>query len=242
MRVYIGCSGFYYDDWRNKFYPEGIPKRDWLSYYAEEFNAVEINSSFYRIPAQKDLKNWMDKTPHNFRFIFKGYQYITHRKKLNVDQNLIRSLHEFYDSLSPIEPKTAGILWQFPSNFPHDFNRIEKFASHLKKEIPNFFEFRKPEWFKKEMVDFMNDKGLGFCTVSAPGLNYEEMYAPNKWVYLRLHGKYKWYDYSYREEELKEFRSDIRKTEPDQAFVFFNNDIGAQAPRNARQLTELFNQ
>jgi uncharacterized protein YecE (DUF72 family) len=241
MKVYIGCSGFYYDDWKNKFYPVNIPKKDWLPYYADKFNAVEINSSFYRTPARKDLKNWADITPADFRFIFKGYQFITHRKKLNVDQNLVRSLHDFYDSLSPIETKTAGILWQFPSNFPFDYERIEKFAGHLKMEIPNFFEFRKPEWFKKEVVDFMHENGLGFCTVSAPGLHYEEMYNPSQWVYLRLHGKYKWYDYSYSKEELKEFRSDIKKIEPDQAFVFFNNDVGAQAPENARQLMDLFN-
>jgi len=240
MRVYIGCSGFYYKDWKNEFYPVSLAKTDWISYYAEKFNAVEINSSFYRIPAAKDLKSWMVKTPEDFRFVFKGYQFITHRKKLNVDQNLIRSLHDFYDSLSTIESKTAGILWQFPSNFPFDFRRIEKFSRHLKMEIPNFFEFRKSEWFSKEVMALLNDLGLGFCTVSAPGLDCHEIYAPNRWTYLRLHGKYRWYDYLYTEKELKEFKAKIQEVNPNQAFVFFNNDIGANAPRNARQLSELF--
>lgn len=240
MRVYIGCSGFYYKDWKNEFYPQSLPKKDWLSYYAEKFNAVEINSSFYRIPDRKDLKIWAEKTPDNFRFVFKGYQFITHRKKLNVDQDLVRSLHDFYESLSLIEHKTAGILWQFPSNFPYDLKRIEKFSEHLKMEIPNFFEFRKPEWFHQEVIDLMNQLGHGFCTVSAPGLQYDEVFSISKRVYLRLHGKYTWYDYLYNDEELKEFKAKIQTAKPDQAFVFFNNDVGAQAPRNARQMIDLF--
>lgn len=240
MKVYIGCSGFYYKEWKSDFYPEDLPKKDWLSYYADQFNAVEINSSFYKIPDKKDLKNWADKTPADFRFVFKGYQYITHRKKLNVDQRLIHSLHNFYEELSPIEDRIAGILWQFPSNFPYDFKRIEKFSKHLKLEIPNFFEFRKPDWFHQEVIDFLDHLGCGFCSVSAPGLQYHDIFPSNDWVYLRLHGKYKWYDYLYDESELKEFRDHMENVNPDQAFVFFNNDIGAQAPRNARQMVNLF--
>jgi uncharacterized protein YecE (DUF72 family) len=242
MKVYIGCSGFYYEDWKNKFYPDGLPKKNWLSYYAEKFNTVEINSSFYRIPNKKDLEKWADLTPDHFRFVFKGNQFITHRKKLNVDQSLIRSLHDFYEGLSFIEHKTAGILWQFPSNFPYDFKRIEKFVNHLKREIPNFFEFRKPDWFQQEVIDLMNHLGLGFCTVSAPGFSFQEVFASNQWVYLRLHGKDKWYDYLYQEQELMEFNANIQEAKPDLAFVFFNNDVGAQAPTNARQLVKLFNQ
>jgi uncharacterized protein YecE (DUF72 family) len=241
MNVYIGCSGFYYKDWKGDFYPEDLKKKNWLTYYAEKFNAVEINSSFYRIPERKDLKNWAEITPPEFRFVFKGYQFITHRKKLNVDQSLIRSLHDFYDRLSVIEHKTACILWQFPSNFPYDFKRIEKFSSHLKKEIPNFFEFRKPDWYKKEVFDFINDLGHGFCTVSAPGLQFHDIFPSKRWIYLRLHGKYKWYDYLYQKEELREFRNSIRKIAPDLAFVFFNNDVGAQAPENAGELAEMMN-
>ena len=241
MKVYIGCSGFYNKDWKNEFYPENLPKKSWLSWYAGKFNAVEINSSFYRIPIKKDLKTWADKTPDHFRFVFKGYQYITHRKKLNVDQNLVRSLHDFYEGLSLIEHKTAGILWQFPSNFPYDFKRIEKFSEHLKMEIPNFFEFRKPVWFCQEVIDLMNHLGFGFCTVSAPGLPYHEVFSSNQWVYLRLHGKYKWYDHLYDQEELKKFKRSIQEAKPDQAFIFFNNDVGAQAPRNASELVDIFN-
>lgn len=110
MNIYIGCSGFYYTDWKKVFYPEDLQKKNWLTYYAEKFNSVEINSSFYKIPDRKDLKNWAEITPPEFRFVFKGYQFITHRKKLNVDQTLVRSLHDFYDRLSVIEHKTACIL------------------------------------------------------------------------------------------------------------------------------------
>ncbi|MBR9999501.1 MAG: DUF72 domain-containing protein [Cyclobacteriaceae bacterium] len=240
MEVYIGCSGFYYRDWKNDFYPDDLQKKNWLSFYAENFNSVEINNSFYRIPDRKDLKNWAEKTPAHFRFVFKGYQFITHRKKLNVDQALVRSLHDFYEGLSVIEHKTAGILWQFPSNFPYDFRRIEKFSTHLKKEIPNFFEFRNPVWFKKEVFDFIDHLGLGFCTVSAPGLAYQDVFPSSQWIYLRLHGADKWYDYMYEEKELKEFRDRILEIKPDQAFVFFNNDVGAQAPKNAGELVEMF--
>ncbi len=240
MQLYIGCSGFQYDEWKKDFYPEDIPRKRWLEYYSGQFNSVEINSSFYKIPNPENLKLWADQTPDNFRFIFKGYQYITHRKKLNVDDNLVRSLNNFYDALSPLESKIAAILWQFPSNFPYDFERIERFAGHLKKEIPNFFEFRKKEWFKEEVVEFMDDRGLGFCTVSAPELQFHEIFISNNWIYLRMHGKYNWYNYLYREEELKEFQNQIEKADVEEAYIFFNNDMKAQAPENAKQMQELF--
>jgi len=241
MKVYIGCSGFYYKDWKGKFYPPDIPLKNWLEYYADQFKSVEINSSFYRIPAKKDLISWADRTPDQFRFVFKGYQYITHRKKLNVDRDLVQSLHDFYEGLFLVKYKLAGILWQFPSNFPFDLKRIEKFASHLTKEIPHFFEFRKPNFYSKEMIDFLESLGLGFCSVSAPGLEFDHIFKSNNWVYLRLHGKFKWYNYLYGLEELKSYQEQIQKANPNIAFVFFNNDIGANAPINARQMIETFN-
>ena len=240
MNVYIGCSGFHYKDWKVSFYPEKLSMRKWLSFYADQFNSVEINSSFYKLPVKSDLKHWDEITPGNFSFVFKGHQFITHRKKLNVDPTLIRSLHDFYDRLSAIEHKTAGILWQFPSNFPYDFKRIEKFAGHLKKEIPSFFEFRKPDWFRKEVYDFMEHHHLGFCNVSAPGLQYHDVFPSERWIYLRLHGKYNWYDYLYKKDELREFRNSINAVKPELAFVFFNNDVGAQAPKNAAELAEMW--
>jgi uncharacterized protein YecE (DUF72 family) len=161
-------------------------------------------------------------------------------KKLNVDGGLISSLHEFYESISPLEKKIAGILWQFPSNFPYDYKRIEKFSRHLKKEIPNFFEFRKSEWYKKETAEFLNDLGLGICTISAPGFHYEQVFKSSHWVYLRLHGKYNWYDYEYSKDELIEYREQVRKADPELVFIFFNNDIGARAPLNAKQMKGLF--
>ncbi len=240
MKLYIGCSGFYYDDWKGSFYPVDIPKKEWLSFYSDQFKSVEINRSFYKIPAKKDLINWAQSTPDDFCFIFKGFRYITHLKKLNIDEDLLQSLEDFYDGLAAIEDKIAGILWQLPANFPHDLRRIEKFSTHLKKEIPNFFEFRKPDWFNEETLKFLNDLNMGFCTVSAPGLQYHQMFLSNQRIYLRLHGKYKWYDYEYDLDELKEYHLNIKKEHPEEAYIFFNNDVGAQAPANARQMQNLF--
>lgn len=239
MITYIGCSGFHYADWKNKFYPENLPKKDWLEFYARKFPAVEINSTFYQIPRKKDLQKWSDKTPDDFKFVFKGYQYITHRKKLNMDQDLLDSLQSFYDGIEPIEHKIGGILWQFPPKFPLDKQRIEKFAGHLKMKFPNFFEFRKTDWFDQETVDFLQEHGLGFVTISAPNLQMQEMYKCNNWIYLRLHGKYNWYNYSYSKEELREFKNQIQKKSPGQTFIFFNNDVDAQAPGNALDMLHL---
>src|SRR5437763_1163982 len=107
MQVYIGCSGFHYDHWREKFYPADLAKTKWLEYYASHFKTVEINNSFYRMPSEKTVKNWYSVTPDNFIFSVKGPQYITHRKKLSIDEPMQNYLTQFQKIVAFLGEKTG---------------------------------------------------------------------------------------------------------------------------------------
>src|SRR6056297_4247126 len=114
---YIGCSGYHYDDWHGPFYPEGMKKEEWLSFYAEKFNSVEINNSFYNIPEKSTLKSWKEQTPEHFRFTLKGSRYITHMKKLKDPETHVK---RFLEGIEPLADKIGCILWQLPGNLHVD--------------------------------------------------------------------------------------------------------------------------
>jgi uncharacterized protein YecE (DUF72 family) len=112
METFIGCSGFHYADWKKKFYPEDLPKKKWLAYYAEHFNSVEINNTFYKMPVEKLLLDWKEKTPRGFKFTIKANRYFTHQKKLKVDADFHNSFQPFTETLNALEDRLGCVLWQ----------------------------------------------------------------------------------------------------------------------------------
>ncbi len=128
MKNYIGCSGFKYDDWKGLFYPKDLPEKKWLEYYAETFDSVEINSTFYQLPKEKTLDNWHERTPGNFRFSLKGSRYITHQKKLNDCRDAVKN---FYQLAGRLKGKLGCILWQLPGNQHKDTDKLSNFFNML---------------------------------------------------------------------------------------------------------------
>ena len=118
MKKYIGCSGYHYDDWKEKFYPANLNKDHWLEFYARYFNAVEINNTFYEIPDKNTLRNWLDKKPEHFRFALKGSRYVTHMKKLNDSKEHVE---KFYQAIEPIQKKSRCRDVATPSQFAQKF-------------------------------------------------------------------------------------------------------------------------
>jgi uncharacterized protein YecE (DUF72 family) len=114
METYIGCSGYYYNHWKERFYPESLPKKQWLVFYAEHFNTVEINNTFYRLPEEKSVKNWYSITPSQFVFAVKGYRYITHIKKLIVDDASLEYLNKFEHLAGVLHKKPDHCYGSFP--------------------------------------------------------------------------------------------------------------------------------
>jgi uncharacterized protein YecE (DUF72 family) len=236
MRNYIGCSGFNYDNWKGKFYPEDIAKKKWLEYYAQYFDTVEINASFYHLPKEKTLDNWYERTPGNFRFTLKGSRFITHQKKLN---DVTEPVNNFYRLASRLKGKLGCILWQLPGNQHVDLEKLKTFCQLLSRDFKNVLEFRHNSWFDEKVYQILQDNSVTLCIVSAPN-NLETVFKKtNDLVYVRFHGRQEWYKYLYSEEEMKDWADELKSLNARQIYGYFNNDVGAHAPENARQLARL---
>ena len=249
--LYLGTSGFSYNDWVGNFYPAGMPKREWLSYYAREFNACEINSTYYALPKPSSLQAMAEKTGEDFLFSIKANQKMTHQREDN--SSIFKA---FRQVLEPIiaAGKLGCILAQFPYSFR--FNRHNwDYLSLLKErlaELPVVIEFRNAQWLRSEVFDWFRQQDLGFCCVDEPRLPNllpPLAEATSKISYIRFHGRnsakwwqheqaYERYDYSYTPQELSEWLPKIQKLNDitEKTFIFANNHWRGQAVSTIRQL------
>lgn len=249
--IYIGTSGFSYKDWVGPYYPAGLPKSKWLTLYAREFQACEVNFTYYRLPDARTLAAMADKTPDGFLFTVKASRELTHEREGNEE-----AFPKFVQALEPlIERKKFGcVLAQFPYSFHAGAESRDylKAFRELMAELPVVIEFRNARWLSAETFAFLEENNLGFCCVDEPhlkGLIPPVTEATSKVAYVRFHGRNakKWwrhdeawerYDYSYSKEELEEWTPKIRELDAkaENTFVFANNHWQAQAVDTARQL------
>jgi uncharacterized protein YecE (DUF72 family) len=240
MKIFIGCSGYSYDDWKGDFYPDDMHQDEWLSFYAEKFNTVEINNSFYKFPENESIEKWLSQTPANFRFSIKGHRFFTHLKKFNVDDSFKEKLNNFQSSLEPLKEKAGCVLWQLPGNLHKNIPKLEAFCQELDNDFTHVLEFRHPSWFDEDVYEFMKKNNIAFCILSAPGNLPEDLIVTHKTAYVRFHGKKEWYDYLYSEKELKEWKKRLNGLKNiEQLFVYFNNDKHGNAVKNAITLKKL---
>jgi uncharacterized protein YecE (DUF72 family) len=232
-RLHIGCSGWSYQDWVGKFYPADLKQGEWLAYYAQHFNTVEVNMSFYRFPFKNMLKGWYSRTPKDFRFTLKANRLITHIKKLKGTEKLLTSFYALADLL---EEKLACILFQMPPSLrkDKDMKTLEGFLKSLSPDHNNVMEFRHKSWFCREVYDLLCAHNAIFCILSAPELPSDPI-TTGKMAYVRLHGADSWYNYDYGEDELKDWARQIKRLKRE-CFAYFNNDVNAYAPSNALRL------
>ena len=249
--MYLGTSGFSYDDWVGSFYPAGMHKREWLTYYAREFNACEINSTYYALPKPSSLKAMAEKTGDGFVFSIKANQKMTHQREDNA-----HIFEAFCQVLEPIisTGKLGCILAQFPYSFK--FNRRNWDYLELLKQrlgdLPVVIEFRNAQWIRSELFNWLRNQDLGFCCVDEPQLPHllpPLAQATSKISYIRFHGRnsakwwqhehaYERYDYSYTPQELSEWLPKIQKLDSlaEKTFIFANNHWRGQAVSTIRQL------
>lgn len=241
MDIYIGCSGFHYSDWKGKFYPADLPKKEWLPYYAEHFRTVEINNTFYKMPEKKDLQKWKNQAPEGFQFTLKANRFFTHQKKLNVDNDFKESYFGFMTLANEMEEKLGCLLWQLPGNLHADLNKLENLCRLFKKGERHVVEFRHISWFTDEVFQVLEKYNASSCILSAPGNLPEDIWETSSTAYLRLHGKRDWYRYNYSDKELNIWANRIKDlSRADNVYVYFNNDYEAHAVYNAKSLDEAF--
>ncbi len=232
--IHLGTSGWYYDDWAGSFYPKDLKKGEWLAFYASQFDTVEVNASFYRLPFKNMVKGWKKKTPDDFLLTFKGSRVVTHRKKLKESKEY---LHRFFNRIK-IAEKLGVVLWQLPPNLTKDLNRLEDFLRLLDSDMRQCVEFRHKSWFDKETYDLLKKYNVAFCIISAPKLP-SEIQLTADFAYIRWHGVNDWYKHNYSKQELMKWAQKIKNLDVDDVFGYFNNDYQAYAPNNCLQLKEL---
>ena len=249
--LYTGTSGFSYQDWVGPFYPGGMPRQEWLYYYAREFNSLELNSTYYVIPGLATMKSMADKTGTGFQFSIKANQEMTHARKRSGEV-----FTAFIEALRPISEsgKLGCVLAQFPYNFRcnnESKSYIEYFRGYF-KYLPLVIEFRNAAWIKPDTFNWLRTLNLGFCCVDEPrlpGLIPPVAERTSAVSYVRFHGRnsakwwqhqhaYERYDYTYSREELEEWVPKITRLAQgaDKTFVFANNHWQGQAVDTIRQL------
>jgi len=249
--IYLGTAGFSYDDWVGSFYPVGIPKHQWLTYYAREFNTCEINSTYYALPRPANIKAMVQKTGEGFLFSIKANQQMTHLREDNA-----QVFQAFRQVIEPVI--AAGKLGCILAQFPYSFRLTRENWDYLKLlkgrlgDLPVVVEFRNAQWLRDEVFGWLRELELGFCCVDEPPLPNllpPLAEATSAVSYVRFHGRnsakwwkheqaYERYDYTYSRQELNEWLPRIKKLErmSDTTFVFANNHWRGQAVDTIRQL------
>jgi uncharacterized protein YecE (DUF72 family) len=237
FQVHVGTSGWHYKHWLGNFYPEKFAPAKMFSWYAREFHTVEINNSFYRLPEEKAFQRWRDLAPPGFLFAVKASRFITHIKRLKDVED---SIDLFFSRAKPLGRTLGPVLFQLPPRWKANIERLAEFLSIFPKRHKYAIEFRDESWCTPRVLDLLRGHNVALCIH-----DWREMTWPKEltadFTYIRFHGSGSCYGGHYPDEQLRKWAGLIRSWQGriEQAFIYFNNDIGGHAIRNARTLRTL---
>lgn len=237
-RIHIGTSGWSYGHWLGPFYPEGLAAAKMLSYYAERFRTVEINTSFYHLPSEKSLQTWGETVGEEFIFAVKASRYITHMKKLKDPEVAVAT---FLARIETLNSRQIGpILFQLPPKWGCNPGRLRQFLEFLPATHRYAFEFRSPSWFNEGVYQMLAGAGAAFCIYEIAGTRSPKAVTTD-FVYIRLHGPDGAYAGTYSPETLADWAATIGgwAAEGKEVYCYFDNDQLGYAARNAGQLREM---
>ena len=238
-KFYIGCSGWFYWDWRGAFYPADLPTGKWFDYYRARFTTVELNAPFYSWPTINTVQTWVRQAGRsNFVYTIKASELITHTKHFQGVKTLIRDFGHIADLLGR---RMGCFLFQLPPSFDYTPSRLKSILSQLDGTRRNVVEFRHRSWWNKKVFAAFRATGTIFCACSAPRLPDDLVKTADE-IYVRFHGTKKWYRHDYTPEELADWAGKIRESSASRVYAYFNNDYGGYAIKNARLLRRLLDQ
>ncbi|MFN4197343.1 MAG: DUF72 domain-containing protein [Caldimicrobium sp.] len=235
-KYYIGTSGWNYPSFRNIFYPADLKSKDWLAFYSNHFNTVEINVTFYRTPKPSTFQKWYETTPSHFVFSVKAPKVITHIKKL---KDVKEPLEIFLKSLKPLAEKAKVLLFQLPPSLSYDKDLLENFLKLLPQNYKNVIEIRHKSFHNEEFVNLLEKYRVSLC-FSDCGKRYPSWYEykTTDFLYIRMHGSKQLYVSNYEEEELDNLIKVINKFNVSEVYVYFDNTALGYAVKNALVLKE----
>ena len=236
-KIYIGCSGFHYKEWKDVFYPEKLPQSKWFQFYCEHFNTLELNVTFYKFPTEKSLEKWYGSSPADFRFSVKAPRLITHYKEFSGCQSL---LTDFYNSVNlGLKEKSGCVLFQLPPQLIYSSEALDLIVNSLDPAFKNVVEFRNKSWWNENVLEEFSKHSIIFCGVSFPKLS-DEVIATTENIYYRLHGVPVLYKSIYPEKFIEDLYNQIKIANPSEAWIYFNNTWGKAAIINSKFLQKLF--
>ncbi len=235
--IVIGTSGWQYDDWRGRFYPKELPKSAWLSYFVERFPTVEVNNTFYRLPEETTFVRWRDLTPSGFVMTIKANRFITHIKRL---KDAADPLALFWSRCALLEDRLGVVLFQLPPRFKADTQRLREFCALLPEPMVPAFEFRDATWEQDETYEILDRAGAALVIADRPGLDSPTVVCGG-WSYIRFHQGAP-HRTGYPRSKLERWADRIAALDAHDTYVYFNNDPGGAALRDAVTLSELLDE
>ncbi|RMH02889.1 MAG: DUF72 domain-containing protein [Nitrospirae bacterium] len=239
--LWLGTSGWTYASWRGRFYPETLPSRDYLTFYAREFPTTEINYSFYHLPKPQTFVKWSQQVPPAFLFAVKASRFITHIKQL---REVEEPWQTFVHNAAALGSHLGPILLQFPPSLKCDIPRLQAFLEMAGKAHPQPLrlacEFRHESWFAENVYRILERHNVALCIADSPKYPRRDLLTAD-FAYIRFHGRTALFASRYTKEELRREAQAIRRYLKDghDVFVYFNNDAMGYAVENARMLRAL---
>lgn len=231
---WIGCSGFHYKEWKEVFYPKGVPQTKWFEYYCKHFNTIELNTTFYRFPRPEALQSWQDRSPDDFKFSVKGPRLISHYKMF-IDCE--RMLGDFYASVyEGLGGKLGCVLFQLPKRLLYSEEVLNRIIESLNPTFDNVIEFRDESWWNKKVYTALKKHKISFCGISHPTL-MDDVVKNTSILYYRFHGVPVLYKSEYKKSFIKQITEEVKSCGRfNEAYIYFNNTWGTGAIANAGQM------
>jgi uncharacterized protein YecE (DUF72 family) len=230
--IHIGTSGWHYPHWKSRFYPVGLPESKQLAYYAESFDIVELNNTFYKLPTEAAVLRWKETSPRGFHFAVKGSRFLTHMKKLKDPG---AGLERFFSRIDLLGSKLGPILFQLPPRWEIDCDRLRVFLEALPSGNRYAFEFRDPSWHTESVYQLLAKFQAAYCIFDLGGF-HSPLRLTADFTYIRLHGPGAKYEGTYEDSQLRSWAKRLREWDLTAAYVFFDNDQAAFAIQDANRL------
>jgi uncharacterized protein YecE (DUF72 family) len=237
--IRVGTSGWNYGHWKGPFYPEDARDSELLGRYAERFNTVEVNNTFYQLPATRTIERWVETVPDAFVFAVKASRYITHMKKLKDPR---QATTKFLERIEAFGEKLGPVLFQLQPKWRVNADRLAAFLEALPSGLRCTFEFRDESWYEEEVYGLLRRHGAAFCVYELAGHRSPREVTAG-FAYVRLHGPERAYQGSYSREALSEWAAACSEwSRKGDVYCYFNNDELGYAPRDALRLRSLLGQ
>ena len=227
--VHVGTSGYNYPEWKGAFYPKDLPAKRMLAYYSERFTTVEINASFYRMPAPATVAAWAAGTPPGFVFTLKAPQRITHMRRL---RDIDEPLRSFSDVALNLGEKLGPLFFQLPPNFKKDTPRLQDLLAQLPPGRRCALEFRHASWFTDDVYAALRARDAALCVAhTEEGRTPDE--ATASWGYYRLR------NVEYADADLAAWATALTRPGREEVFCYFKHEDSGSGPALAARLQRL---